>query len=86
MGGPEGWAKPNDFSPNGLLPNEAASVTRALVPERWSLAEDRTKQLIACIQPNPPSEERRKAVANYVKSLIMKCFSCKVLTSSLSYC
>ncbi|CBI22537.3 unnamed protein product, partial [Vitis vinifera] len=78
MGGHEGWAQPNGFSPNGLLPNEAASVTRALDQERLSLAEERTKQLIACIQPNQPSEERREAVASYVKSLIMKCFSCKV--------
>lgn len=78
MGGHEGWAQPNGFSPNGLLPNEAASVTRTLDQERLSLAEERTKQLIACIQPNQPSEERREAVASYVKSLIMKCFSCKV--------
>lgn len=85
MGGHEGWAQPNGFSPNGLLPNEAASVTRALDHERWSLAEERTSQLIDCIQPNPPSEERRKAVANYVQSLIMKCFSCKVLASLLLF-
>lgn len=85
MGGHEGWAQPNGFSPNGLLPNEAASVTRALDQERLSLAEERTKQLIACIQPNQPSEERREAVASYVKSLIMKCFSCKVPISLLLF-
>ncbi|XP_021611979.1 uncharacterized protein LOC110614668 isoform X2 [Manihot esculenta] len=66
--------------PNGLLPNEAASVIRLLDSERWSKAEERTAELIACIQPNEPSEERRNAVADYVQRLIMKCFPCQVFT------
>ncbi|CAH8335986.1 unnamed protein product, partial [Eruca vesicaria subsp. sativa] len=61
-------------SPNGLLPGKAASVTRHLDAERWSKAEDVTAKLIACIQPNPPSENRRNAVARYVRRLIMECF------------
>ncbi|CAH8335953.1 unnamed protein product [Eruca vesicaria subsp. sativa] len=61
-------------SPNGLLPGKAASVTRHLDAERWSEAEDVTAKLIACIQPNPPSENRRNAVARYVRRLIMECF------------
>ncbi|XP_058111967.1 uncharacterized protein LOC131255288 isoform X2 [Magnolia sinica] len=75
MGDHEGWALPN-----GLLPNEVAGVTRVLDAERWSKAEERTAELIACIQPNQPSEERRNAVAYYVQHLIMKCFSCQVFT------
>lgn len=78
MGGLEGWVQPSGFSPNGLLPNEANSVTRALELERWAIAEERTAELIACIQPNQPSEERRTAVLGYVQRLIMKCFPCQV--------
>ncbi|KAJ6847112.1 uncharacterized protein M6B38_284895 [Iris pallida] len=71
-----------EVRPNGLLPSEAASgvVTRALDAERWGAAEVRTAELIASIQPNRPSEERRNAVANYVQRLIAKCFSCQVFT------
>ncbi|KAJ4843432.1 hypothetical protein Tsubulata_021600 [Turnera subulata] len=80
MGGFEGPAQSSGFFPNGLLPNEVASVTRELEPERWALAETRTAELISCIQPNQPSEERRNAVASYVQRLIAKCFSCQVFT------
>ena len=82
MGDHEGWAEPSGLLLSGLLPNEAASVTRALDMERWFKAEERTAELIACIQPNQPSEERRNAVADYVQRLIMKCFSCEVGGSS----
>ncbi|KAI9109783.1 hypothetical protein K1719_018824 [Acacia pycnantha] len=81
MGEHEGWAQPpSGLLPNGLLHNEAASVMRALDSERWLKAEERTAELIKCIQPNPPSEERRNAVADYVQRLIMKCFPCQVFT------
>ncbi|XP_027335941.1 uncharacterized protein LOC113849902 isoform X1 [Abrus precatorius] len=81
MGEHEGWAQPpSGLLPNGLLPNEGASVIQALDSERWLKAEQRTAELIACIQPNPPSEERRNAVADYVQRLIMKCFPCQVFT------
>ncbi|XP_073103659.1 uncharacterized protein [Elaeis guineensis] len=80
MGEHEGWAEASGLLPNGLLPNEVANVTRVLDAERWSKAEERTVELIARIQPNQPSEERRNAVANYVQRLIMKCFSCQVFT------
>ncbi|XP_050235946.1 uncharacterized protein LOC126685985 isoform X1 [Mercurialis annua] len=66
--------------PNGLLPHEAASVIRGLDLERWAKAEERTAELIACIQPNELSEERRNAVADYVQRLITKCFPCQVFT------
>ncbi|XP_020228394.1 uncharacterized protein LOC109809476 isoform X2 [Cajanus cajan] len=81
MGEHEGWAQPpSGLLPNGLLPNEAASVIQVLDSERWMKAEQRTAELIACIQPNPPSEERRNAVADYVQRLITKCFPCQVFT------
>uniref|UniRef100_A0A6N2K9M3 Uncharacterized protein n=1 Tax=Salix viminalis TaxID=40686 RepID=A0A6N2K9M3_SALVM len=80
MGGPEVTVQTSVFSPNGLLPNEATSVTQALDPERWAIAEERTAELISCIQPNQPSEERRTAVLGYVQRLIMKCFPCQVFT------
>ncbi|KAJ6827806.1 uncharacterized protein M6B38_365105 [Iris pallida] len=64
--------------PNGLLQTEVAA--RVLDGERWAAVEERTAELIACIQPNQPSEERRNAVANYVQRLIAKCFSCQVFT------
>ncbi|KAF8413309.1 hypothetical protein HHK36_001287 [Tetracentron sinense] len=73
MGNHEGWAQPS-----GLLGNEATSVFKVLDPERWSRAEERTAELIACIQPNQSSEEHRNAVTDYVQRLIMKCFSCQV--------
>ncbi|KAL7254236.1 hypothetical protein ACSBR1_008604 [Camellia fascicularis] len=77
MGCYEEWAHPDGFYPNGLLPNEEASVTRFLDPDRWLMAEERTAELIACIQPNQLSEERRNAVASYVQRLITRCFSCQ---------
>ncbi|KAJ6748835.1 hypothetical protein OIU79_029840 [Salix purpurea] len=80
MGGLEVTVQTSVFSPNGLLPNEATSVTQALDPERWAIAEERTAELISCIQPNQPSEERRTAVLGYVQRLIMKCFPCQVFT------
>ncbi|CAL5331800.1 unnamed protein product [Camellia sinensis] len=74
MGKHEAWAQPS-----GLLPN-ASPLIQVLESERWVKAEERTAELIACIQPNPPSEGRRNAVADYVQRLIMKCFSCQVFT------
>ncbi|CAL0302171.1 unnamed protein product [Lupinus luteus] len=67
---------------NGLLPDESAAtpVMRVLDTERWLKAEERTAELIACIQPNQPSEERRNAVADYVQRLIARCFPCQVFT------
>ncbi|XP_066397978.1 uncharacterized protein [Miscanthus floridulus] len=66
--------------PNGLLPSASAGVTRRLDPERWAVAEDRTAELIARIQPNAYSEGRRLAVYHYVQRLIMNCLSCQVFT------
>ncbi|KAH6767345.1 nucleotidyltransferase [Perilla frutescens var. hirtella] len=79
MGENEGCAEPGGRSPNGLLPG-AGPVMQAVDTERWSRAEERTAELISCIQPNQLSEERRNAVAEYVQRLIMKCFPCQVFT------
>ncbi|EOX95734.1 Poly(A) RNA polymerase cid14, putative [Theobroma cacao] len=79
----EGWAAqqpPSELLPNGLLPNETASVIQILDSERWMKAEERTADLIARIQPNAPSEKRRKDVAEYVQGLICQCFPCQVFT------
>ncbi|KAL8494938.1 hypothetical protein ACS0TY_019201 [Phlomoides rotata] len=79
MGENEGWTEPGEPLPNGLLPG-VGPVMRAINTERWMKAEKRTAELIACIQPNKLSEERRNAVADYVKRLIVKCFPCQVST------
>ncbi|KAL0464903.1 UNVERIFIED_CONTAM: hypothetical protein Slati_0377900 [Sesamum latifolium] len=79
MGENEGWVEPGPPLPNGLLPG-AGPVMRALDTDRWVKAEERTAELISCIQPNQLSEERRNAVADYVQRLIMKCFPCQVCT------
>lgn len=80
MGENEGWAQASGgvILPNGLLSN-ASPLIQLFDSERWLKAEKRTAELIACIQPNSPSEERRNAVADYVQRLIMKCFPCQVL-------
>ena len=80
MGEHEGWAQPPSglLLPNGLLCNEEASIMRELDSERWLKGEERAAELIDCIQPNPPSEDRREAVAKYVQRLIEKCLPCKV--------
>ncbi|KAK9749501.1 hypothetical protein RND81_02G130100 [Saponaria officinalis] len=80
MGEQEEWPLPSGLLLNGLLPREPASVIRVLDRERWAKAEERTAELIACIQPNQPSEDRREAVADYVERLIKKCFPCEVFT------
>ncbi|KMT20330.1 hypothetical protein BVRB_1g003300 [Beta vulgaris subsp. vulgaris] len=80
MGGLEARQQPSGLHPNGLLPNVSASVIRVVNSERWLRAEERIAELIACIQPNQPSEERRNAVADYVQRLIRKCFPCQVFT------
>ncbi|XP_076898695.1 uncharacterized protein LOC143552322 isoform X2 [Bidens hawaiensis] len=82
MGELEGWAQVGGggrLLPNGLVPN-ARSLVNNLDSERWLIAEERTAELISCIQPNQPSEERRNAVADYVQRLIMQCFPCQVFT------
>lgn len=72
------WSQMNDLLPNGLLSAAKTNVTRVLDADRWLKAEVHTADLIARIQPNPSSEERRNAVASYVQRLIIDCLSCRV--------
>ncbi|KAK9665295.1 hypothetical protein RND81_14G103300 [Saponaria officinalis] len=65
---------------NGLVVEDAASITRPLDPERWAKAEERTAELISQIQPNWPSEKHRNAIASYVKLLVSSCVPCQVFT------
>ncbi|CAL9770214.1 unnamed protein product [Musa acuminata subsp. burmannicoides] len=80
MGDHGSWEPPSCLPPNGLLPEETAKVTQVLDADRWFNAEEQTAELIARIQPNQLSEERRNAVANYVQRLITECLSCRVFT------
>ncbi|KAI9159729.1 hypothetical protein LWI28_001357 [Acer negundo] len=77
MDGHEGRAQPSGFYFNGLLPSEADSSTRVLDRGRWSRAEKRVAELIACIQPNKHSEIQRNAIESYMRRLITKCFPCQ---------
>ncbi|XP_051119825.1 uncharacterized protein LOC127243635 isoform X2 [Andrographis paniculata] len=77
----DGTSEPRGPLPNGLLPG-AGPVMQPLDTERWMKAEERTAEIIACIQPNPLSEGRRNAVADYVQRLIMKCFPSQGLKDS----
>ena len=76
----EKWVHPNSFEPNGLVIKDCLSVTRSLDPGRWAIAEERTAELIAQIQPNWQSEKRRNDVASYVQRLIAKSMPCQVWT------
>lgn len=60
-----------------LLPN--GDLIKSLDSVRWLKAEERTAELIACIQPNQASEEQRNAVAGYIQRLIINCFPCQVI-------
>ncbi|KAL9237404.1 hypothetical protein vseg_011955 [Gypsophila vaccaria] len=80
MGGCSEWPQSNGFCPNGLVVEEASSITRPLDPGRWAKAEERTAELISRIQPNRPSERHRNAVASYVQRLISSCVPCQVFT------
>lgn len=86
MGDHGGCAQLSGSLPNGLLSEETAKLTRVLDADRWLRAEGQTAELIARIQPNQSSEERRNAVANYVQRLILKCFSCRVSIFSCAIC
>ncbi|URD94191.1 Nucleotidyltransferase domain [Musa troglodytarum] len=81
MGDHGGCAQLSGSLPNGLLSEVTAKLTRVLDADRWLKVEGQTAELIARIQPNQPSEEHRNAVANYVQRLILKCFSCRAISS-----
>ncbi|KAK9724745.1 hypothetical protein RND81_05G095900 [Saponaria officinalis] len=70
----------NGFCPNGLVGEDAASITRPLDPRRWAKAEERTGELISRIQPNSLSVIHRNAVASYVQRLVSNSVPCQVFT------
>ncbi|XP_020587138.1 uncharacterized protein LOC110029263 isoform X2 [Phalaenopsis equestris] len=78
MGCHGGSAETGCFTPTGLLPDREISVGGVIDSERWSAAEERVAELVALIQPNEGSWKRRQDVADYIQSLIGKCFSCQV--------
>ena len=49
-----------------------------IAEERWVLLEARVDQLLRRIQPNRYSEVRRAKVADYVRSLVARCFQSEV--------
>ena len=51
-----------------MAQNVAQSVSQSVV-------EQRVEHLLACIQPNAPSELRRLTIASYVCDLIRRCFA-----------
>lgn len=75
MGDPEDWPQPS-----GLLPEGSCGLFPCLNDERWLRAEERTLELITRIQPTKSSEDRRRAVSDYVQRLIRKCIDCEVFT------
>ena len=60
-------------------PARSESARHAPIPEeRWELLEARVDQLLQRIRPNRGSELRRARVAEYVRSLVARCFKSEV--------
>ncbi|KAL9425850.1 hypothetical protein AB3S75_032755 [Citrus x aurantiifolia] len=72
--------------PNGAVFGERPSSSSSSVPsnqtaigaEYWQRAEEATQGIIAQVQPTVVSEERRKAVIDYVQRLIRNYLGCEV--------
>lgn len=72
--------------PNGAVFGERPSSSSSSVPsnqtaigaEYWQRAEEATQAIIAQVQPTVVSEERRKAVIDYVQRLIRNYLGCEV--------
>ncbi|XP_042402577.1 uncharacterized protein LOC121992343 isoform X2 [Zingiber officinale] len=76
MGDLESWPPLADADASGgheslyshpQLPNPHPSVIKA---ENWKRAEEATREVLWCIRPTVVSEERRKAVVDYVQELL----------------
>ncbi|KDP22776.1 hypothetical protein JCGZ_00363 [Jatropha curcas] len=82
MGDLRAWSP----EPNGVVLEERPSwssssqgnQTVIISAEYWQKAEDLTQGIIAQVQPTVVSEERRKAVIDYVQRLIRKSIGCEV--------
>lgn len=82
MGNLRDWSP----EPNGTVLEEreptAAAATTAMATigaEYWQRAEEATQGIISQVQPTVASEERRKAVIDYVQRLIMNYLGCQVM-------
>lgn len=65
------------LSSSAVLSNPSVSD---IGPERWAKAEKATQNIIRVVQPTSVSEDRRRAVIDYVQRLIGGCLGCEVLT------
>lgn len=65
------------LSSSAILSNPSVSD---IGPERWAKAEKATQNIIRVVQPTSVSEDRRRAVIDYVQRLIGGCLGCEVLT------
>lgn len=80
---------PESLPPSGLTAEGASLFVTAFSfaakkdDDWWIRAERQTAELISSIQPIRFSEERRKAIANFVEQLIKGCFDCSVQVSNL---
>lgn len=65
---------PAPSSPSASNPDPSS-----IGPERWARAERLTQDIIRKVQPTTESEERRKALINYVQRLIRDSLHCEVV-------
>ncbi|KAH7553950.1 hypothetical protein JRO89_XS12G0084400 [Xanthoceras sorbifolium] len=63
--------------PNGAVLDER-SPSSTIASEYWQRAEEATQGIISQVQPTIVSEERRKAVIDYVQRLIRNYLGCEV--------
>lgn len=72
--------------PNGAALEERPLSSSSSVPSNqtaigagyWQRAEEATQEIISQVQPTVVSEERRKAVIDYVQRLIRNYLGCEV--------
>ncbi|XP_019186138.1 PREDICTED: uncharacterized protein LOC109180888 [Ipomoea nil] len=64
--------------PASSSPSAANPDPSSIGPERWAGAEKLTRDIIQNVQPTTESEERRKALTNYIQRLIRDSIHCEV--------
>ncbi|KAL4310472.1 hypothetical protein GQ457_01G035670 [Hibiscus cannabinus] len=78
MGDLRDWSpEPNGVSSRDRSSSSSSNQT-GISPEYWRKAEEATQEIIARVQPTVVSEERRKAVIDYVQRLIRNYLGCEV--------
>lgn len=83
MGDIRDWSpEPNgavlDQRPSSSLSSLLSSNQKAIGAEYWQRAEEATQGVIAQVQPTVVSQNRRRAVIDYVQRLITSCLGCEV--------